>query len=246
MSLEEEKKLNQNEWVRWLLNEDHKAELWEILAFWEKCKEEWERMKREFWGKWGWSYKNLLMQYKDSKKKYMENLSWEEKEILDTLNEIWKDKFIEEYIHDKILYSGDKNNGIVSKSYDYSDWKLWKVVMKEWVKLDLDMCGFWDAWAEAISKMELKGWVYLNLDFNHIWDEWAEVLSKMELKEWVWLCLWYNHIWDEWAAAISKMELKEWVKLNLRANGISEEMKHKLRKWAQWYKDNWINCEVIL
>ena len=37
MSLEERNE-NQNEWVRWLLKEDHKAELWEILAFWEKYK----------------------------------------------------------------------------------------------------------------------------------------------------------------------------------------------------------------
>ena len=43
MSLEEEK-LQGNEWVRWLLKEDHKAELWEILAFWEKYKREWEEM----------------------------------------------------------------------------------------------------------------------------------------------------------------------------------------------------------
>jgi hypothetical protein len=43
-------------------------------------------MKKKFW-KERWlsmdSFVNLLMQYKDSKKEYMENLSEEEREILD-------------------------------------------------------------------------------------------------------------------------------------------------------------------
>ena len=57
------------------------------------------------------------MQYKDSKKEYMENLTEEEKEILDKLDGVWKDKFIEEYMHDKILYSGDENKEMKRKSY---------------------------------------------------------------------------------------------------------------------------------
>ena len=117
MSLEGEK-LNQNEWVRWLLREDHKVELWEILAFGEKYREEWEEMKKKFWMRRGRDkYLNLLMQYKDSKKEYMKNLSKEEREIIDRLNEVWKDKFIEEYMHDKILYSGDKNKEFIRNRY---------------------------------------------------------------------------------------------------------------------------------
>ena len=90
MSLEEER-VNQNEWVRGLLNENHKAELWEILAFWEKYKKEWEKMKYEFWRRWDRDkYENLIMQYRDRKKICMENLTEEEREILDRLNGVWK------------------------------------------------------------------------------------------------------------------------------------------------------------
>ena len=62
MTLEEER-LNQNEWVRWLLNQDHKAELWKILAFWERYREEWEQMRDEFWNNHEEEqYKELLKQ----------------------------------------------------------------------------------------------------------------------------------------------------------------------------------------
>ena len=75
MSLEERKE-NQNEWVKWLLREDHKAELWEILAFWEKYKKEWEKMEIEFWKKWYKEYfNNLIWWYKESKEKFEEWLS---------------------------------------------------------------------------------------------------------------------------------------------------------------------------
>ena len=86
----------------------------------------------------------------------------------------------------------------------------------------------------------------LDLSENNIWDAWAEVISKIELKEWVSLDLNQNFIRDAWAKAIMKMELKKWVCLNLCKNYISGEMKDRLRKWVQWYKDRWIDCEVIV
>ena len=325
MSLEEER-VNQNEWVRWLLNKDHNAELWKILAFWEKYKKEWEEMRMKFWRRWDSDkYVNLIMQYKDSKEVYMDNLSGEEKDVIDRFDGVWKDKFIEEYMHDKVLYRGDKDKEMEKKKYRYDDWKAWKVIMEEWVYLSfgdnkiwdewavaiskmklkkwvlLDLCWnkIWEEWAEALSKMELKEWVTLNLYGNEIWDAWAEAISKMELKEWVELSLYENDIWDEWAEAISKMELKEWVMLSLwgnniwavwakeiskmklkewvwldlagndiwdewveaimknmelkdwvvlflMRNNISKEMKDQLSEWIQWYKDNWINCKVVL
>ena len=189
MSLEEEE-LNQNEWVRWLLNKDHKAELWEILAFWEKCKKEWEEMRKEFWSRW-WGrdkYVNLLMQYKDRKKEYMENLTEEEKNMLDRLNGMWKDKFIEEYLYNKILYSGDADIELNKKSYWYDDWKAWKVIMEEWAMLNLHGNNILNRWAEAISKMELKEWVYLDLSRNNIWEVWAKRYRKWSWKnEWGWI-----------------------------------------------------------
>jgi hypothetical protein len=45
---------------------------------------------------------------------------------------------------------------------------------------------------------------------------------------------------------MKNMELKDWVILNLLINCISEDMKGKLKKWVQWYKDKWVNCTVYV
>ena len=222
MALEEEKILNHKGWVRGLLNEKYRYDLSQILEYWEKYKKEWEEMKKEFWKNWNREkFVNLIMQYKNSKEVYMKNLTEEEKEILDRIEGVWKEKFIEEYMHDKILYSGDKDKEVEEEEvYRYEEWKDWKVVMKEWVTFYFWNNNIWAAWAEAISKIELKEWVYLNLRDNNIWNKWAEALSKMELKEWVYLNLSDNNIWNKWAEALSKMELKEWVRLDLSWNHI--------------------------
>ena len=239
MTLEEEK-LNQNEWVRGLLKEEHKAELWKILAFWEKYKEEWEKMKKEFWnvGFRRIVFVRLLKQYRESKKVYMENLSEEEGKILDRLNEVWKEKFIEIYLHDKILYSWDKNKEVERKEeYKYYEWEAWEAVIEEWVTLNFFNSNIWSGRVEEISKIKLKEWVMLNLSFNDVWDVWAEEISKMELKKWVVLDLEYNNIWAAWAEAISKMKLKEWVILDLKGNSIWDEWveaisKMELKEWV--------------
>ena len=233
MPLEEEK-LNQNEWVRWLLNKDHNRELWKILGLWEKYKREWEEMRMKFWRKWSCEkYVNLILQYNDSKRKYIKNLTRKEREILDRLNGVWKDKFIEGYMHNKILYSGNADEKMERNRYRYN----WEVIMEEWIILDLSRNNIWDGWAEVISKMELKEWVKLDLEWNGIWDVWAEAISKMELKEWVYLNLYNNNICDEWAEAISIMGLKEWVYLDLSENHIQSAWaeaisKMKLKKWV--------------
>ena len=114
MSLEE-KKLSQNEWVRWLLNENHNAELWKVLAFWEKYKKEWDVMEREFWNdveSWWYrddeksdSFKDLILQYEEKKEKFVEWLSKEEIDILESLGDVGREKFFRQYFFDKIVYS---------------------------------------------------------------------------------------------------------------------------------------------
>ena len=114
MSLEEEK-LNQNEWVRQLLNEDHKAELWKVLAFWEKYKEEGDGMEKEFWNDmefWWYRedrksefFKDLLLQYEEKKEKFIEWLSKEEVDILESLDDVGREKFYRQYLFSKIVYS---------------------------------------------------------------------------------------------------------------------------------------------
>ena len=356
MSLEDERKGNQNEWVIWLLNEEHKAELWRILAFWEKYKREWEGMKKEFWEKYDknkWDhFRYLLLGYKLSKDKFMEWLPQEEKKLLNNLNDIAKDKFCEEYSHDKIIY-GWKISLIVPKIVGYNDWEKgglkslkewagklkegmqpwmvigfdnnffwdewievlaeeWKDSLKPWMKVDFQHNNIWAEWVEVLAKEwkhSLQPWMVIGLSNNHIWDEWVEILAKEwkhslqpwieiglqsnniwaewvktlarewkdSLKSWMSIKLGYNgdiwaewvkalvmewkdslqpgmsldlslsKMWAEWAQAIMEnLVLKEWVKLYLRWNDIPKEWEDKLEGWVQWYKDKWINCDVIV
>ena len=105
MSLEEEK-LQENEWVKWLLNEDHKAELWKILAFWEKYKEEWEMMRDEFWKEHDREqFRNLIRWYEESKRISWELFSPEERDMLDSLDSVAREKFYREYLYEKIFYN---------------------------------------------------------------------------------------------------------------------------------------------
>ena len=56
-----------------------------------------------------------------------------------------------------------------------------------------------------------------------------------------------DYIWDDWADAImNNLKLKDWVTIALLNNGISENKAKDLKAWVQWYKDRWINCDVIL
>ena len=106
MSLEGEKKVNQNEWVRWLLNKEHNVELWKILAFWEKYKEEGDAMEKEFWNMseryWDENnsdyFKDLILQYEQNKEKFVEWLLKEEKAMLDSLDGVAREKFYKEYL----------------------------------------------------------------------------------------------------------------------------------------------------
>ena len=324
MTLNTKETKNQQEGdITKFLPEEKKEELEEILAYWEKMKKEWEEKKKEFRENCD---KEDFMKLLEYRLKHQEEIE-KKYEYLDKMKWVERDKFIEEYLHDDILYSGklDKER-IKNKGYSYQDWQQWKVVIEEWVYLDLrnqiwDEWAkeiakkikmkewmvlvlsdnlIWDEWAKALSQVELKEWVVLSLRNNQIWAEWAKAIAEnmnlkncvtldlyknqiwaewakaiaenMHLKNWVTLDLFENQIWDIWAEAISKMELKKWVVLDLRQNEIwnawagaisqmelkkgtkiyliwnpiSNEMKEKLRRWAQSYIDRWINCELIL
>ena len=54
--------------------------------------------------------------------------------------------------------------------------------------------------------MKLKEWIYLDLWDNQIWDAWAEAISKMELKEWVTLVLESNEIWEKMKKKLKERE----------------------------------------
>ena len=213
MSLEEEK-LQENEWVRWLLKEEHNKELWKILAFWEKYKEQWDVMEREFWNIEERSYryeynsdyfKDLILQYEENKEKFVEWLSKEEIDILESLDGVGKEKFYRQYLFSKIVYSWNIEKKSDQRGATFLDkWNIEK--FKKWVR---DM------------KNELQPWMTINLWYNNIWDEWVKILTK------------------EW-----KDNLKPWMKIDLRGNDISDKKKEELKSWEKTYRDNWINCNV--
>ena len=138
MPLEEEK-LNQNEWVRWLLNENHKAELWEVLAFWEKYRAEWKKMEQEFWEKSvRGMFRNLIMQYEDSRRNFEEWLLPKEKQILESISDVAKEKFYKEYLYDRIVYTWDEKEkkewekqGYDREKKDIEWFKKWVIDMKD-------------------------------------------------------------------------------------------------------------------
>ena len=210
-----------------------KEEMAQILAYWEKIKAEWEKRKQKFWSKYDRKIFIELLEYKRKNKKKME---WKY-EYLGAMKWMEREKFIEEYLHDDILYGGkiheiheEETDQIV---YDYDDLMGWKIVMKEWIALFLESNEIWPQLAKEIAeKMKLKEWVELNLSYNEIWDEWVEAISHMELKEWVNLFLIDNQIWDKWAEAIAEnLKLKDWVTLDLSTNQIWEE-------WAKAIAEN--------
>ena len=206
------------------LPEDKRKELEEILAYWEKIKERWGKKKKEFW-------KNHTREDFLKLLWYERKPSAEEEKILWKMSGIEREKFIEEYLHDDILYSTEitwKEEKKGEKIHFYDERKKW------WIELNKydTLLFLWDEirteYVEALLKMKLKEWITLDLGSNNIWAEWAKAIAeKMELKEWVELNLSQNNIWVWWAEAIAKnLKLKEWVALNLRSNNI----------WAEWAK----------
>ena len=257
MAVEVEESVVHIENLRPFLPEKTQEELGEILAYWKKIKEEWEKKKKEFW----WSGKrnfSELLRYKWVYQKELEK--WYK--YLDKMSDIEKEKFIEEYLYDDMLYDTDlKNFFLVSdtskgKEYYYNHFKSWKILieqdaglyfsnntisideikkiskmkLKGWVKLFLNNCGLSAEWIEELVKnLKIKDLVTLSLEANQIWDEWAKVIAEnLELKKWVELVLTSNGIWPGWAKAIAQnLKLKDWVVLSLHANPIWD-------KWV-WY-----------
>ena len=253
MAVEVEESVVHIENLRPFLPEKTQKELGEILAYWKKIKEEWEKKKKEFW----WSGKrnfSELLRYKWVYKKELEK--WYK--YLDKMSDIEKEKFIEEYLYDDMLYDTDlKNFFLVSdtrhrKEYNYSQFKSWKMLieqdvdlyfsdhyisideikkfskmeLKEWVWLYFNKCGLSIEWLEELVKnLKMKEWLTLNLPENWIWSDWAKVIAEnMKLKNGVTLDLTSNNIWPGWIKLLAEnLELKEWVNLILNYNPIWDE-----------------------
>ena len=224
MSLEKEKR-DQNKELINLLKENHKAELSNILAFWEKYRKKWEEVEREFWSKNPKSvFDRLVLQYDESRKNFEKRFQRGfllNKKVYRGFNSILKDKFYEEYLFNLILYSWDKDKWTHSDSkefycdgIDFDYFMRWvsrnKGDLKPWTSVDLSQHLMWDKWVEILVKWwknYLKLWLKIFLRGNIITDEWAKIIAKEwkdRLQVWMTINLRDNYIWDEGLEVIAK------------------------------------------
>ena len=244
MGVESQQSIKQIQKLKPYLPEKTQQEMEKILEYWKVIKSEWEKKKREFWNKCNRDDFLNLLWYRI---KHKEELEWKYK-YLCKMTGMERVRFIEEYLHDDILYSWNlTEKKIEGITYNYSDFLERKISIYEWYFLDFEESNLWAEWAELVAKFLVDVWlescVKIDLKWNRIWEEWAEAISHVKLKEWVCLNLGYNGIWAEWAVAISKMKLKDWVNLNLESNEIWDEWavaisQMELKEWVELSLEN--------
>ena len=238
------------------LSKCSKEELNQALAFWEKYKKEGEGMRDEFWKKWNdWKdewyckkfvydvnskkeFKKLILQYEDGREKFLEWLLPNEKELLKTFDDMMREKFYEEYLYDRILYSWNSK-----KRYNYEklvckgSFSRWvcdiKDDIKPWIYIDLSQYCNWSEWIELLAKEwkdSLKPWISINLTGQNCGVKWIEILArerKDRLQPWMDIYLSNNQIWNEWIGILArerKDSLQPWMSIELTRNNI----------WAEW------------
>ena len=126
-------------------------ELDKILAYWEKIKKEWVRKKKEWWIKYSREdFKKLLLY----NQKYRDELEWKY-EFLDKMAWVEREKFIEEYLYDDMLYSWKFDEIEIQEKtyYYYNAWAKWNFLMEEWMTWDLSINNISDD-----VKEELRNW----------------------------------------------------------------------------------------
>ena len=218
------------------LFEGERKELVEILAFWEKYKQEGELLEKNFRKERGdlddisnisvQNYRNLLVQYSENEKKFMAELDKKEKELLNKLNPTLKEKFISEYLYKRILYSWsyEKKPEDVSLNENKTEKflftrnprlraKLVKRKFKKWMSIYLD--NIYDDKTLLKITNELKGalkpHMSIHLPQNRLWYEPIKQIAeswKSFLTEWLLIDLTSNRIWNDWLAALAKERKK--------------------------------------
>ncbi len=242
------------------LPDEKKAELAQILTFGERIKAEWEKKKKEFWNEHLYDkeyFKDLLVQYGESKEKFIESLTPGEKKILDNLDESNKDKFYNEYLYERILYSWDINDesdygygwSIEYKNenwdFDLEKFKDWvyssKDSLQPWMKIYLWDNKLWYEWAKILAKTwkdRLRPWMTIDLDGNNIWYKWAKILAKTwkdKLQPWMEIYLGNNNLWEKWVKILAetwKDNLQHWMEIILSSNNLWE-------KWVKILAETW-------
>ena len=221
-----------------LLPKEKQEELAQILEFWERYKKEWKKLKDNFWnGQNREEFLNLIAQYEESEQKFVNWLSEEEKEMLEKLKWIRKEKFYREYLFDRILYGWNlevkcnepMEDNTVRRELLY-EWREWNLQPWTMVKLDHNQIDADEVKILVRNIMDkLHPWVSLDLSDNNIWDDWTVFLAqqlKWKLQQWMAINLWFNHIGKIWALELAKQwkdNLQPWMTLDLGRNQIWDE-----------------------
>jgi hypothetical protein len=242
------------------------SELEKILSFWEKYKEEWNKLKKHFWSKKTYnSFTELLMQYNELKNKFIDSLSNEEKELLEWIEGISKERFIKEYLFDIILFSWELKKRDWPTRYSYTCNKLdmdrlkWIAIAKkpyltDRTEVDLSATQIWDEWVDILTnewENELQPWMKIELWSNNITDKWIEILAKRRkrsLKPWIRIILDNNKFWKEWIEILAKEwkdYLQPWMEIVLTGNNLWDEwIKILFEQW--WpYLQPWMKIDLI-
>ena len=103
-------------------------ELEQLLEYWEEMKKKWERLKIEFWDTHNRDDFSGLLRYNWEHKKGIE---WEYKYFLEKMDGLERERFVEEYLYDCMLYSGkilekaenEKNIHIRIWKIDYANYR---------------------------------------------------------------------------------------------------------------------------
>lgn len=265
LNVKEKEEQQKNNLVK-LLWKEKKEELTKILSFWEKYKKEWETLKDRFRkGKedspFLWKVLNMRISKRDqllyllvnaekNEKKFIRWLSSDERKILESMGRITKDKFIKEYLYDRIFYG----------------WKISKIREKKIKIIDI-VNQKWLDWIIEKRKEKIEPWI--SFDFSNLWDlvvkanrrirtdsNWTKELIEKEnariqkmanerkssLKPWIAVRLNGTFCWDDWVMIITdewKDSLQPWMNISFARDKITDksfiylvqQRKDKLKPW---------------
>lgn len=183
---------SEKQMIEQLLNRipEKKKELEDVLAYGEKMKAKWEKLKQEFRANYGREDFLKLLEWFNERQE-------EHREYLDKMSKLEKKRFIKEYLHDNILYSGEiQSKDERGNKYNYDDLIRWNIIMGKNIDLDFWGRSIWTELLNFISKIDFKEWVRLNLACSHIGRMWAAILAEnINLKKWMILWLSACSLW---------------------------------------------------
>lgn len=262
MANEKEKQIEQIQKLRPLLPEKKQGDLAQILAFGEKSRQEWEDLKNKFWEYkdkpshiW-WllnlftpkreEFLSLLTHYETIEKQFLEWLPYKERQLIENMNKIEREKFFKEYLFDRILYGWKiwktrdikVNSQSIKKMWLEDFIEKWKGKIQPWMTFD-----FADLYELVIESTTAKN----TSEICKTTTEWVcEMLKwrKDSLKPWVNIYLRWNHLWDNWIKAIvGELEgaLQPGMYIWMGINSITDDWfeflvkqwKNSLKPWLQ-------------